>query len=105
MAERRKWWLNPHQTWSATGYLRLFLLDVFGINFSTEGIALHPVGLSGCEQLELKEIPYRKALLNLTIKGHGAKISRCTINGQKVAKAFVPATASGRIDIDVELKQ
>ncbi|MEG0808451.1 MAG: DUF5116 domain-containing protein, partial [Alistipes sp.] len=54
-----KWWLNPHQTWSATGYLRLFLLDVFGINFSTEGIALHPVGLSGCEQLELKEIARR----------------------------------------------
>lgn len=100
----KKWWLNPHQTWSATGYLRLFLLDVFGMRFSPEGLTLCPAGLSGSERIELKDVPYRNALLDITLKGHGHKIARCSIDGQQAPKAFIPAAATGRLKIEIELK-
>lgn len=100
----RKWWLNPHQTWSATGYLRLFLLDVFGMEFTPEGVAFRPAGLSTCEKIELRDIPYRRAVLDLTLLGHGSRIVRCTIAGKR-AKPFVPATATGRIRLTIELGQ
>lgn len=100
----KKWWLNPHQTWSATGYLRLFLLDVFGMEFSPEGLTLHPAGLSGFERIGLNDVPYRDARLDITLKGHGRKIARCTIDGRQTPRAFVPAAASGRMKIEIELE-
>lgn len=100
----KKWWLNPHQTWSATGYLRLFLLDVFGMEFSTEGLTLRPAGLNGFDRIELKDVPYRNALLDITLKGQGQKIARCTIDGRQTPKAFIPTAATGRVKIEIELK-
>lgn len=100
----RKWWLCPDQTWSATGYLRLFLLDVFGMQFSPEGLTLCPRGLTDSQQIDLKGIPYRNALLDISLKGHGQRIARCTIDGQEVPKAFIPATTTGRTKIEIELK-
>ncbi len=100
----KKWWLNPDQTWSATGYLRLFLLDVFGMRFQENGVLFQPVGLSGLEQISLEGIPYRKALLDITLKGSGSRVAACSINGQRVAKAFVPASATGRIRVEILLK-
>lgn len=100
----KKWWLNPDQTWSATGYLRLFLLDVFGMRFSEKGVTFRPAGLGSAERIELSGIPYRGALLDIVLTGRGGRIARCTIDGKQVAKAFIPASAQGRIRMEIDLK-
>lgn len=100
----KQWWLNPDQTWSATGYLRLFLLDVFGMRFQEDGVSFQPAGLSSSERITLEGIPYRKALLDITLTGTGSRVARCSINGQRVAKAFVPASATGRIQVEIALE-
>lgn len=44
------------------------------------------------------------ARLDITLKGHGRKVARCTIDGQQTPEAFVPAAASGRMKIEIELE-
>lgn len=98
------WDLKPHQTWSATGYLRLFLLDVFGMEFRQDGLYLSPCGLDTDAPVELTGIAYRNATLDVTVRGKGSRMGNCLIDGKSVKEAFIPATASGKVTVDITLR-
>jgi glycogen debranching enzyme len=99
------WESQPHQTWSATGFLRLVLFDLAGMRFDERGIVFEPVLPDDLRELHLTGIPYRRAVLDVHIGGRGSRISRMTMNGQAAADHRVPASASGHLAIDITLTQ
>ncbi len=98
----REWISLPHQTWSATAYLSNILFNLIGLQFSTGGITFAPVGSSLTNRIELNNLIYRNACLDITITGSGKTISACRINGEN-AEPFLPADAKGNITVEIEL--
>lgn len=99
----REWVSLPHQTWSATAYLGNLLYNLVGLQFSTEGITLCPVGSRLTKTIELNHLIYRNACLDIAITGNGSTVASCKINGVET-KPFVPANAKGNITIEIELQ-
>ncbi len=91
-----------HQTWCATGFLRNYLYYIAGMKPQPEGLYFRPLG-SSTGKVELKDIPYRNAVLNITIVGKGNKIKNCRINGRK-SKPFISADAEGTYFVELGLK-
>lgn len=97
------WDEKEHQTWCATGFIRLWIDYIFGMDFNTEGINLRPMGMLDGSECKISDISYRNANLSITIKGHGTNIKRCTINGHR-SKPFIPTDANGKCEIVIEMK-
>ncbi len=98
----REWDSENVQTWSATAYLRNIYMDLFGMNFSTEGITFNPVGSSLAESAELKNLFYRDADITVKMSGSGTKIASFKINGKESAP-FVSKDTSGKVLIEIEM--
>jgi glycogen debranching enzyme len=97
------WDSQPHQTWSATGFVRLVLFDLAGMRFDERGIAFEPMLPDDLDKVDLMGIPYRDATLDIHITGSGSHIVRMTINGQPSADHRVGSTASGRVVVAITL--
>ncbi len=91
-----------HQTWCATGMLRIYLHHIIGLQPDMSGLRFHPIGSEDGRPVVVKGIPYRNALLDVTIKGTGSHISSFRVNG-KESKPFIPSTANGRMEITILL--
>lgn len=95
--------IRHNQTWNATGYIRMFLNSVFGINLEENGIYFTPLGIPGMKKIRLENIPYRDAILNITVYGYGNRVKKVLINGKKQNEAFLPTIVKGKINIDIML--
>ena len=82
------WASVPHQTWSATGYLRMLLFDLAGLHISEDGIHIHPARIADIQTLTLEGLRYRGAVIDLTVTPGGWD-----------KEAFVPADAAGKVSI------
>lgn len=91
-----------HQTWCATGFLRNYLYHILGLAPTPEGLYLYPLGAS-TGKVSATNLPYRDALLNITVYGVGTQIAECTINGEK-SRPFIPANATGTIEVVIRMK-
>ena len=83
------WVSQPRQTWSATGYLRMLLLDVAGLRFEEGGIRICPVKIPEISSLSLKGLRYRDAVIDLTITPAGWK-----------KEGWIPAETKGRYQVE-----
>lgn len=84
------------QTWSATGYLRMFLTDMFGLGFGKKGMTVNP-DITVADDLActaLSGIKYRRHDVNVRIEAAGDKKEGTYVNGRKVRRAFVPCDGS-----------
>lgn len=97
------WNSEPHQTWSATAYLRNVYRDLIGLNFSCDGISFNPIGSKLTNGVCLTGLHYRNAVLNITIYGNGKNIISFRING-KDTTPFVSADSCGVLDIEIALR-
>jgi Mannosylglycerate hydrolase MGH1-like glycoside hydrolase domain len=97
------WDSQPHQTWSATGYLRLVLFDLAGMRFDERGILFAPVLPDDLHQLDLTTIPYRGVTVDIHIRGSGSRILDMTVNGRPARDHRLPATATGRALVAIDL--
>lgn len=89
------------QTWSATGYLRMFLTDMFGLGFGKKGMTLEP-DITVADDLActaLSGIKYRRHDVNVRIEAAGDKKEGTYVNGRKVRRAFVPCDGSESYEI------
>ena len=77
------WKSELHQTWSATGYLRLMVFDLAGMNFDENGVVFEPHLPEGIQRVDLTGISYRKAMLNVHVRGVGGHIAEMTVNGRR----------------------
>ena len=82
------WTSVAHQTWSATGYLRMLLLDLTGLCFEEDGLHIHPVKIPAVSRIDIKGLHYRKALLHITIDPSG-----------RDQTAWIPSDAEGSMEI------
>jgi len=97
------WDSQPHQTWSATGFLRLVLFDLAGMRFDQRGIIFAPVLPDDLREFDLTGVPYRRATLDIHIRGSGSRIARMTINGVPAAQHRVASTTRGRVVVSIQL--
>ena len=85
----RSWRSVVKQTWSATAYIRMILMDVIGMDFTEKGITFAPNMVAGLENIELENITYRGSNLNVSVNGGGKKVKSISVNG-KMCDMFVP---------------
>ena len=97
-----EWKAEPFQTWSATAYLRNVYMNLFGLNFCVDGIHFNPIGSKLTDNMELGNIKYRDALLNIKIEGNGTKIKSFSINGLET-QPFVSKESTGELNIKILL--
>ncbi len=96
----RQWESLPHQTWSATAYLRLVHEHLFGLHFTPEGITVAPVVPEGLGDLQLTGLPYRSAILDITLTGSGTH-AELHLDGRPVPA--VPATLTGHHTLTIRV--
>ncbi len=100
----REWNSCRRQTWSATAFIRMVLNGLLGMRFTEDGLSLHPTIPQGLDQIRSTEIHYRKAVIDVTIKGSGAKVALLKVNGKSTKEARISAHASGKYSIDIRMK-
>ncbi len=96
-----EWTSEQDQTWSATGYLRMIYLALFGMRFSEEGLSFAPTLPEGWGPVTLSGVRYRGATLTITLSGAGQAVRSFTIDGK--AGRQVPATLTGAHTVVVVL--
>jgi hypothetical protein len=99
----REWPICNRQSWSASGYLRLILMGLFGATFQPDGIRFHPCVPLASDWLELKGIAYRQAKLDIQIRGRGHHVTEFRLNGVKHREAFLSSSARGEQQIVIEM--
>jgi hypothetical protein len=102
----KNWDSIQHQTWSATGYLRIVYQGLFGINFKDNGLYLNPFIPStlGVRSITLKNLHYRNMELNIYVKGTGNKIIKCELDGRRQQSTFISSMLTGKHSIYIALK-
>ena len=95
------------QLWSAAGYIGLVLRGVLGLALddATAALRLAPNLPAPLSPVTVSGIRYRDALLTVTLRGAGTRISEVTLDGAPLAGAVVPPTLSGPHVIEIELVQ
>lgn len=105
LEERTIWFCAERQTWSATAWLRMLWLDIMGMQFNPEGIRFSPRLPDGVNELSLRGLKYRNALLNIHIKGKGKRVADFRLNGVVRSEALLPSSVSGKIDLEIQLAE
>ncbi len=97
------WKATNRQTWSATGYIRMVLNGLLGINVDEQGVEIEPRIPEEFEEIELTNLKYRDTLLSIKITGNGSQISKIAVNGEVREKAQVLNGAKGNQVIEIEM--
>ncbi|MBQ9555977.1 MAG: hypothetical protein IJV05_07115 [Muribaculaceae bacterium] len=84
----------------------MILRVLMGMNFTPEGIEFSPI-VPACMpgKKTFKGLKYRKAVINLTIRGTGNDVTTITDNGKTLESPFIPNNIEDDHDIVITLKQ
>jgi hypothetical protein len=99
------WPVCNRQSWSASGYLRLILMGMFGASFHADGIRFTPCMPLESGWAELKGLAYRNAVLDIQLTGRGTRVATFRVNGVAKRHAFVSAVAHGVQEIQIEMME
>jgi glycogen debranching enzyme len=99
------WPSYPHQTWSATAFVRIVLRALAGISLTTDGIRFDPRLTGVLERLELRGIPYRGSTIELVVAGEGDVARTVRIGGREVDVALVTPGTDGSVTVEIELSR
>jgi hypothetical protein len=90
--------------WSLSGQLALIHRILFGIRFETDGLYIEPfVPKAIAGERKLTNFTYRNCTVNINLIGYGDGIRSAFINDKKADRVFIPANATGTINIRIEL--
>ena len=88
---------SPNMLWSIAGSISIVSRILMGITLEEEGLSFHPfVPTAWAGKKTLNNFKYRRAILDISVQGHGDKVSACYIDGKRQAVATVPASLTGR---------
>lgn len=96
---------STRQLWSIAGNLAMVYRIFLGLSFEKDGIRLNPVipkNYNGIKKLS--NFKYRNANLEITIKGFGNEIASVKMNGETTDDAFIPASITGKQNIEIQMK-
>lgn len=91
-------WRWPGQLWQAAGFLSYFYLGVLGMEYDERGLTLHPAVPRSLADLEISNFHYRKAALDIKVKGWGTRGS-VFLDGKPVQ--ILPASLEGRHRVEI----
>ena len=95
---------SARMLWSMAGNIAMVHRVFMGMHFETNGIRFAPAVPSAYNGIKtLKHFRYRNMQLNITVKGTGAVIKKCKIDGIETKDAFISDTLSGTHQIEIEL--
>jgi len=97
-----RWDSAPDQTWSATAYIGMIADGLFGMRFTPKGLRFEPTVPKGWGDVTLTGIPYRNAVLNLTLRGSGSRVRSLLLDGKNVKAIPTQLNGPHSVDIDVE---
>jgi glycogen debranching enzyme len=97
------WKSCERQTWSATAYLRMVLMGLFGMDFSPSGVCFQPTVPAVYQKLELQGFSWRQTVLHIAIEGNGNSLVEFQLDGQKLDQAFLPVNLKGERRVSLKL--
>lgn len=103
----KTWNSVRHQTWSASGYLRMVYSGLLGMSFEADGLHLRPtmpadLGISSVSLLGLR---YRKATLDITVRGTGNRIGQFQLDGVTQAQSVIQPILTGSHTVNILLNE
>ncbi|HZL08646.1 MAG TPA: glycosyl hydrolase family 65 protein [Prolixibacteraceae bacterium] len=98
------WDSCKEQTWSATAYISMVTKGVFGMLFSEGSLTFKPYLPEGITTIELKDLAYRNANLDITIKGKGKTIKSFTVDGKPQKNYSIASSTKGTHNVVIELQ-
>lgn len=98
-----EWPSQPDQTWSATAYLSLIDDGLAGLRFEPAGLRFQPLVPKGWGGFSLSGLPYRRAVLNLTVRGEGSRVRRVTMDGKPLPGGLLPGDTAGTHSVRIEM--
>ena len=98
-----EWDSQPDQTWSATGYLRMIDLGLFGMRFGVDGLRFAPMLPGSWGAVSLTGLRYRGATLTIHLRGAGNTVRSFLLDGAAQRQPAVPATLEGAHVVEIEM--
>jgi glycogen debranching enzyme len=89
------WESRPHQTWSATAFLRMLFIGLAGMRFEADAVRFEPLLPPSLEAVDLAGVPYRNATLEISLRGRGNRVEQVLVNGHEAEAPSIPADATG----------
>lgn len=96
-------WRWPGQLWNAAGFISLIFYGVFGIEYNIRGMYFHPAVSKELADISLKDLPYRKMILDIKACGWGTVIKKLEIDGR--ISDYVEGSMEGRHQVVLYLAQ
>jgi cellobiose phosphorylase len=93
---------QPHQTWSATAYLRLVHEGLVGLEHSADAVRLRPCLPRRWGPVRLRGLRWRGLTLDIALTGAGNRVRSCTVDGRPGAPVLA-ATGTGRHTVELVL--
>ncbi len=78
----RLWASEPHQTWSATAFLRMVHEGLLGLRVSQDGLCLAPTLPDGVENVTVRNLQIRHARLTVEVTGHGNRVECVSVDSR-----------------------
>lgn len=104
--EGAHWPSEPHQTWSATAYLRMIHHGVLGMRLSEDGIRFAPIVPERFDGATLSAVRYRDSSLTITVSGSGDRLASVRLDGRLVdGDVHLPAALSGHHEVVLEMER
>jgi hypothetical protein len=92
------------QTWSATAYISMVVNGLIGIKTNETTMTFKPYLPIGITHIELKNLAYRNAVLNVLIEGKGNSIKSFTVDGKERKDHSLDSKISGTHTISIKLE-
>lgn len=96
-----KWEPMPHQTWSATGFIRMVLMVLVGLHFDAAGLGVTPLLPPQVGEVTVSDLHYRSMTIDINIRIESRPKTVVYIDGASVPRAYLPATSNGHHSINI----
>ncbi|GCE16106.1 MGH1-like glycoside hydrolase domain-containing protein [Tengunoibacter tsumagoiensis] len=93
-----EWKSCSRQTWSASAYLRMILMGLFGLHLAVDGITFQPLLPPQLHKIRLSGLPYRAARLTIEVERSAAEPASF-VNGQAFEHVHLPTDIQGDVHI------
>ncbi|GAA4299820.1 glycogen debranching protein [Nibribacter koreensis] len=88
---------SDRQLWSVAGNLAMVYRVFFGMKFEQDKLVFKPVVPANfAGKKTLTNFPFRKAVLNIKLEGHGTQLKEVYLDGKRLENAEVPASLTGQ---------
>lgn len=98
-----EWESCARQSWSASGYLRMLLFGVVGMRLAAQEVAFTPYLPAEIDWLEISDLPYRRARLDIRIERGRGNAAIASVDGEESIPSL-PSEIQGKHSVEIILQ-